>query len=66
MGGYGQFRGKWVKEEDHEIASNNRPLSLLPVLSKIMLESSPGSVYIVRVHVLLQAQAIIQPPEQKS
>lgn len=55
-----------LKEEDHETASNNCPLSLLPGLSKIMLESSPGSLYIVRVHVLLQAQAIIQPPEQKS
>ena len=55
-----------LKEEDHEITSNNCPLSLLPGLSKIMLESSPGSVYVVRVCVLLQAQAIIQPPEQKS
>ena len=63
---HGRFRGEWVKEEDHKIASNNRPLSLLSVLSKIMLESSPGSVYIIHVHVLLQALAIIQPPEQKS
>lgn len=53
----------FTKEGDHKIASNNRPLSLPRVLSKIY-DKAVLAQFISYLY--KHAQAIIQPPERKS
>ena len=50
----------FTKKGDHKIASNNRPLSLPPVLSKIC-DKAVLAQFITYLY--KHAQAIIQPPE---